>query len=140
VQLLNFVSLSSQVIMNCSQHNLEFCNGMVQDIKFSMPFGNKEEATTTLEDLRDLSEFEKSNPGQVAAGIRDDDGDLYFIFEINSGSSAYTVYCISVRLSKNQIALDLSMHATLGYVTLFQGLKGDHIILCYCVIADKTCG
>ena len=140
MQLLNLVSFSSPVIMNCSQHNLEFCNGMVQDIKFSMPFGNKEEATTTLEDLRDLSEFEKSNPGQVAAGIRDDDGDLYFIFEINSGSSAYTVYCISVHLSKNHIALDLSMHANLGYVALFQGLKGDHIILCYCVIADKTCG
>lgn len=42
-----------------------------------MPFGDKEEATTTLEDLRDLSEFEKSNPGQVSAGIRD--GDLYLI-------------------------------------------------------------
>lgn len=59
-----------------------------------MPFGNKEEATATLEDLRDLSEFEKSNPGQVTAGIRDDDGDLYFIFEINSGSSSYTGHCI----------------------------------------------
>ena len=106
MQLLNLVSFSSPVIMNCSQHNLEFCNGMVQDIKFSMPFGNKEEATTTLEDLRDLSEFEKSNPGQVAAGIRDDDGDLYFIFAINSGSSTYTVYCISVHLSKNHIAPD----------------------------------
>jgi len=36
-----------------------------QDIMFSMPFANSEASTITPEDLRELSEFEKSNPGQT---------------------------------------------------------------------------
>ncbi|KAG0618416.1 hypothetical protein M758_4G062500 [Ceratodon purpureus] len=35
------------------------------DIKFSMPFSASGEPTTTVEDLQDLLEFEKSNPGQT---------------------------------------------------------------------------
>jgi hypothetical protein len=37
----------------------------LQDIMFSMPFANSEASTITPEDLRELSEFEKSNPGQT---------------------------------------------------------------------------
>lgn len=36
-----------------------------QDIKFSMPFSVSGEPTTTVEDLQDLLDFEKSNPGQT---------------------------------------------------------------------------
>lgn len=38
---------------------------VLQDIKFSMPFSVSGPPTTTVEDLQDLLEFEKSNPGQV---------------------------------------------------------------------------
>jgi len=38
---------------------------VLQDIKFSMPFSASGEPTTTVEDLQDLLDFEKSNPGQV---------------------------------------------------------------------------
>jgi hypothetical protein len=40
---------------------------VLQDIMFSMPFANSEASTITPEDLRELSEFEKSNPGQVSS-------------------------------------------------------------------------
>ncbi|XP_024366090.1 uncharacterized protein [Physcomitrium patens] len=35
------------------------------DVKFSMPFSTSGDPTTTVEDLQDLLEFEKSNPGQT---------------------------------------------------------------------------
>jgi len=67
-----------------------------QDIKFSMPFSASGEPTTTVEDLQDLLDFEKSNPGQVRTK-----------FDLNCASVARFAPCYFV------------MHGTLFYVNEF---------------------